>query len=53
MSNTKIKKNYIYNGLGFPVILEKATFKKVRNEWLLKLDVIKLADAVFKVRKSG
>lgn len=49
MSNTKIKRNYIYNGLGFPIILEKAVFRKIRNEWLLKIDVKKLADAVIKV----
>ncbi len=52
MSTTKTKKNYAYNGLGFPIILEEATLKKVRNEWLLKIDVLKLAEAVFKVLPS-
>ena len=49
MSSTKTKKNYVYNGLGFPIILEQATFRKIRGEWLLKLDVLKIADAVFKI----
>ncbi len=49
MTDTKTKKNYIYNGLGFPIILEEATFRKIRGEWILKLDVKKLADVVFRV----
>lgn len=48
MNTTKTKKNYVYNGLGFPVILAEATLRKIRGEWLLKLDVKKLSDAVFK-----
>lgn len=46
MSTTKSKKDYIYNGFGFPIILEKAVFHKVRGEWLLKLDIEKLAEVV-------
>ena len=49
MSNTKTKKNYVYNGLGFPIVIEVATFKKVRNKWLLKLDIKKLSRIVFEV----
>ena len=49
MSTTKTEKNYIYNGLGFPIILEKATFKKIQNKWLLKVDVLKLSDIVFNI----
>lgn len=49
MSNTKIKKNYIYNGLGFPIVLAKAEFHKVRNRWLLKIDVEKLSDLVIRL----
>ena len=47
MKDAKMKKNYIYNGLGFPVILEKALFIKIRNEWILKIDVKRLANIVF------
>lgn len=52
MSNTKVKNNYIYNGLGFSIILEKATFTKIRKKWILKLDVLKLSDIVFRVLPS-
>jgi hypothetical protein len=27
-----------YNGFGFPIILEKAIFKKIHNKCLLKID---------------
>lgn len=47
--NTKTKKNYIYNGLGFPVILELAHFHKVGKQWLLKVDIKKVASAVFAI----
>ena len=48
MSNTKKKKNYTYNGFGFPIILEEASFRKVRGKWLLKFDVKEVADIVFR-----
>jgi DNA-binding transcriptional regulator YiaG len=47
--NEKIVKNYVYDGLGFPIILENALFHKVRGEWLLKIDVEKVADLAFKL----
>lgn len=49
MSTTRTKKNYIYNGFGFPIILETAEFRKVRGQWLLKVDVKKLAELVIKI----
>ena len=56
MKNTKTKRNYIYNGLGFPVVLELATFSNIRGKWHLKIDVLKVAQSVFKsipYKKSG
>jgi DNA-binding transcriptional regulator YiaG len=52
MINIKTKKNYLYNGLGFPIILKQADFKKIGGKWLLKLDVHKLADKVIKAIPS-
>ncbi len=48
MSNVKKQKKYIYNGLGFPVLLEEAEFIKVGGKWLLKIDVEKVSDQVIK-----
>ena len=48
MSNSKKQKNYIYNGLGFPILLREAEFRKIRGEWLLKVDVEKVAYEVIK-----
>jgi DNA-binding transcriptional regulator YiaG len=48
MSNIKKKKNYVYNGLGFPVVLDVAEFRKIRGEWLLKIDVKKVSKEVIK-----
>jgi DNA-binding transcriptional regulator YiaG len=48
MNNTKTQKNYLYNGLGFPILLKQANFKKVGGKWLLKVDVKKIADEVIK-----
>jgi transcriptional regulator with XRE-family HTH domain len=48
MSNVKKQKNYIYNGLGFPVLLEEAEFRKIGGKWLLKIDVKKVSDEVIK-----
>ena len=50
--NEKIVRDYLYDGLGFPVILENALFHKIRGEWLLKVDVEQLADAVFQMLPS-
>ncbi len=51
-SNEKIGKNFVYEGLGFPVTLENVLLRKIRGEWLPKIDVEALADAVFKVLPS-
>ncbi len=48
MSNSKKKKNYVYNGLGFPILLKEAEFRKIRGEWLLKVDVKKVSDEVIR-----
>jgi DNA-binding transcriptional regulator YiaG len=48
MNNSKKQKNYIYNGLGFPVLLREAEFKKIGGKWLLKVDVQKVSDEVIK-----
>lgn len=48
ITKTKTKNDYIYNGLGFPILLRKATFKLINKKWLLKLDVEKLSDLVIR-----
>lgn len=48
MSNTKTQRNYLYNGLGFPILLSQAIFKKIGGKWLLKIDVKKISDEVIK-----
>jgi len=48
MSNKKTQKNYLYNGLGFPIILKQAEFKMIAGKWLLKVDVKKVSDAVIR-----
>ena len=48
MSSSKKLKNYIYNGLGFPVLLQEAEFRKISGKWLLKIDVEKVSDEVMK-----
>lgn len=50
--NEKILKSFIYEGLGFPVILENVLFHKIRGEWLPKIDVEALADTIFKMLPS-
>lgn len=47
-SDTKIQKNYLYKGLGFPILLERADFKKIGGKWLLKIDVKKLSEKVIR-----
>ena len=44
----KIVKNFIYDGFGFPILLDAVLFHQVRGEWLPKIDVEELADEVFK-----
>jgi transcriptional regulator with XRE-family HTH domain len=48
MTNVKKQKHYIYNGLGFPILLKEAEFRKVGGKWLLKIDVEKVSDQVIK-----
>lgn len=45
---TKIEKNYIYTGLGFPIKLDKVEMVLLGNEWLPKIDVKKVANEVVK-----
>lgn len=45
---TKQVKDYIYEGLGFPVYLEQAQLIYIEKEWHLKIDVRKLATKVIK-----
>ena len=42
----KIMKNYIYDGLGFPVKLHNVEMVKLDNEYHPKIDVRKIADSV-------
>lgn len=44
--NSKIIKNYIYEGLGFPVKLEEVEFVQVGDEWHPKINVLKIAEKV-------
>lgn len=44
--NSKIIKNYIYEGLGFPVKLEKVEFLQVGDEWHPKINVLIIAEKV-------
>ena len=39
MNNKKVQKVYIDNGFGFPVQILNAPFKKVRNSWVLDLNL--------------
>ena len=43
---TKIAKNYVYDGLGFPVELDKVEMVYIENDWHPKIDVKKIADEV-------
>jgi len=40
----KSQKNFIYEGLGFPIQLQKVEMIKIDNEWHPKIDVKKVAD---------
>ena len=48
MTTKKTQKTYIYNGLGFPVLLKTAEFNFVGKKWLLKIDVKKVSEVVIK-----
>lgn len=43
---TKIVNNHVYNGLGFPVELERVEMACIDGEWLPKINVQKVADEV-------
>jgi DNA-binding transcriptional regulator YiaG len=43
---TKIVKNYVYEGLGFPVELESTEMYFIDGDWHPKIDVQKVADDV-------
>lgn len=48
MSKSKHVKDYLYEGLGFPIILKDAEMRLIRGEWLLKVDVEHVADILIK-----
>lgn len=48
----KIAEQFVYDGLGFPVILDKVSLHNIRGEWLPKIDIERLADIVFKALPS-
>lgn len=45
---TKIVKNYLYGGLGFPVELDDVEMCFIENDWHPRVDVQKVADEVIK-----
>jgi DNA-binding transcriptional regulator YiaG len=45
---TKMVKNYVYEGLGFPVELEEVEMLFIEEEWHPKVDIQKVADEVIK-----
>lgn len=45
---TKIKKNYIYEGLGFPIQLDQVELVEIDGEWHPKVNVKKVADLVIR-----
>ncbi|CAM4464429.1 MAG: hypothetical protein LEGION0403_FIIPPAGN_02377 [Legionella sp.] len=45
---TKIVKNYLYDGLGFPVELDDVEMCFIENDWHPRIDVQKVADEVIK-----
>ena len=49
---TKIKKNYLYLGLGFPIILSQVTLQYMHDEWMPKIDVYKIAAIAFSLMPS-
>lgn len=44
----KVIKNFLYKGLGFPILLDQVLLQEIRGEWLPRIDVEKLADKIFK-----
>ncbi len=48
----KIVEDFIYNGLGFPVKLEKIEMVKIDREWHPKIDARKISDQAIKILVS-
>lgn len=48
----KVVKSFVYDGLGFPILLSRVLFHQIRGEWVPKIDVERLADIVFKFLPS-
>ncbi len=42
----KIVKNFVYEGLGFPVELSRVEMVYIKDDWYPKIDVQKVADEV-------
>lgn len=50
---TRVVKNYIYEGLGFPIVLENVTMVRISSqEWAPKIDVEKVAGKVMETMKN-
>ncbi len=45
---TKLRKEYDYEGLGFPIRLCNVEMVKIQNEWHPKIDIRKVADLAIK-----
>jgi DNA-binding transcriptional regulator YiaG len=45
---TKIEKNYTYNGLGFPILLDEVEMLLLGTEWCPKVDVKEIANKTIK-----
>lgn len=45
----KIFKKYIYEGFGFPVVLNNVPTKKIRGEWIPFINFVELAKSVLRV----
>lgn len=45
---TKMVKNYLYDGLGFPIELDDVELCFIENDWHPRIDVYKVADDVIK-----
>jgi DNA-binding transcriptional regulator YiaG len=48
MMKTKIVKDYLYDGLGFPIELTNVEMCFIENDWHPRIDVQKVADDVIK-----
>ncbi len=46
MADTKIRKRFVYEGFGFPVVLRNVPMVKVRGAWTPKVNYNKLAEDV-------